>query len=186
MLRRGASIRKSPSFLNSIGIGRIGNRLDVAWDNGTVPIMSTEGTPDSQPTPEVPESNSEQGTAPASEPPSAPREPSPEPAINITEAEAPAEPEENFADILSQFERSHAHKAESGARQIEGTVISLSAEQVFLDIGYKTEGVLPRSAFPNNAQGVKPGDKVPVSVKGRNEEGYYDLLAVRRQLGYPD
>ena len=137
--------------------------------------MSTEGTPDSQPTPEIPESNSEQGTAPASEPPSAPREPSPEPAINITEAEAPAETQESFADILSQFERSHAHKAESGARQIEGTVISLSAEQVFLDIGYKTEGVLPLSAFPHNAEGVKPGDKVPVSVKGRNEEGYYDL-----------
>ena len=149
--------------------------MDLAWDNGTVPIMSTEGIPDSQPTPEIPESNSEQGTAPASEPPSAPREPSPEAAVNVPEVEAPAEPQESFADILSQFERSHARKAESGARQIEGTVISLSPEQVFLDIGYKTEGVLPRSAFPNNAEGVKPGDKVPVSVKGRNEEGYYDL-----------
>jgi small subunit ribosomal protein S1 len=35
--------------------------------------------------------------------------------------------------------------------------------------------VLPRSAFENNADGVKPGDKFPVSVTGRNEEGYYDL-----------
>ena len=58
---------------------------------------------------------------------------------------------------------------------MQGTVVSLSAEQVFLDIGYKTEGVLPRSAFENNADGVKPGDTVPVSVKGRNEEGYYEL-----------
>ncbi len=46
---------------------------------------------------------------------------------------------------------------------------------MFVDIGYKTEGVLPRSAFPGNAEGVKAGDKVLVSVKGRNEEGYYDL-----------
>ena len=60
-------------------------------------------------------------------------------------------------------------------KQIEGTIVSLSAEQVFVDIGYKTEGVLPLSAFPNNAEGIKPGDKVLVSVKGRNEEGYYDL-----------
>ncbi len=90
-------------------------------------------------------------------------------------AEEPAEPQENFADILSQFERSHTHKPASGVKQIEGNVVSLSADQVFLDIGYKTEGVLPRSAFPNNAEGVKSGDNVPVSVNGRNEEGYYDL-----------
>jgi small subunit ribosomal protein S1 len=90
-------------------------------------------------------------------------------------AEEPAEPEENFADILQQFERSHTHKPASGARQIDGTVISLTADQVFLDIGYKIEGVLPRSAFKNNAADVKPGEKFPVSIKGRNEEGYYDL-----------
>ena len=54
-------------------------------------------------------------------------------------------------------------------------VVSLSAEQVFLDIGYKTEGVLPRSAFENNAEAVKPGDSFPVSVTGRNEEHYYEL-----------
>ena len=89
--------------------------------------------------------------------------------------ESAAEPTENFADILSDFERSHTHKPASGARQLEGTVVSLSADQVFLDIGYKTEGVLPRSAFENNADGVTPSDKFPVSVTGRNEEGYYEL-----------
>jgi small subunit ribosomal protein S1 len=59
--------------------------------------------------------------------------------------------------------------------QLQGVVVSLSADQVFLDIGYKTEGVLPRSAFDNNAEGVKPGDTFPVSVTGRNEEHYYEL-----------
>jgi hypothetical protein len=85
------------------------------------------------------------------------------------------EPEESFADLLSAFERSHSHKSEPGAKQLQGTVVSLSAEQVFLDIGYKTEGVLPRSAFENNAEGVKPGDSFPVSVTGRNTEHYYEL-----------
>jgi small subunit ribosomal protein S1 len=89
--------------------------------------------------------------------------------------EVPSEPAENFADILSDFERTHTHKLQSGAKQLEGAVVSLSAEQVFLDIGYKTEGVLARSAFENNAAAVKPGDVVLVSVKGRNEEGYYEL-----------
>lgn len=92
-----------------------------------------------------------------------------------THSEPVAPPDENFADILSDFERSHAHKPAGGAKQLEGTVVSLSAEQVILDIGYKTEGVLARSIFPNNAEDVKPGDVIPVSVTGRNEEGYYEL-----------
>ncbi|MGA9669558.1 MAG: 30S ribosomal protein S1 [Terracidiphilus sp.] len=83
--------------------------------------------------------------------------------------------EESFADLLSAFEKSHTHKAAPGARQLEGTVVSVSADQIFLDIGYKTEGVLPRSAFPLNGDSVKPGDTFPVSVTGRNEEGYYEL-----------
>jgi small subunit ribosomal protein S1 len=91
-------------------------------------------------------------------------------------AEPPSEePEESFADLLIEFERSHSHKAEPGAKQLQGTVVSLSAEQVFLDIGYKTEGVLPCSAFENNAEGVQPGDSFPVSVTGRNTEHYYEL-----------
>jgi small subunit ribosomal protein S1 len=69
----------------------------------------------------------------------------------------------------------HSHQAPAGQKQLQGTVVSLSADQVFLDIGYKTEGVLPRSAFDNNAEAVKPGDSFPVSVTGRNEEGYYEL-----------
>jgi small subunit ribosomal protein S1 len=82
---------------------------------------------------------------------------------------------ESFADMLLQFERSHSHQAAPGSKQLQGTVVSVSADQVFLDIGYKAEGVLPRSAFENNAEGVKPGDSFPVSVTGRNEEHYYEL-----------
>ncbi len=94
----------------------------------------------------------------------------PKPSEEIT-----AEPTESFAELLSQFERSHTHKSEPGAKQLQGTVVSVSADQVFLDIGYKTEGVLARTAFDNNAEGVEPGQSFPVSVTGRNEEGYYEL-----------
>ena len=97
-------------------------------------------------------------------------EPAPEPI-----AEPVEEPEESFADQLRDFERSHSHRGEPGQRQLKGVVISLTTDQVFLDIGYKTEGVLPRSAFDSNADAVKPGDSFPVSVTGRNEEHYYEL-----------
>src|SRR5215469_14283785 len=85
-----------------------------------------------------------------------------------------SEPTENFGELLAQFEKTHARAPQPG-QQVQGTVISVSAEQVFLDIGFKIEGVLPRTAFENNAEGVKAGDTVPVSVTGRNEEGYYTL-----------
>jgi len=150
--------------------------------------MSTDTVPEFQPESEAPVTSGDQPAEPPAQPwRESVAEPaataavesvaaeSSEPAAGETPAEAPTEPLENFADILSQFERSHTHKTESGAKQIEGTVISVSAEQVFVDIGYKIEGVLPRSAFPANAEGVKAGEPVFVSVKGRNEEGYYDL-----------
>ena len=90
-------------------------------------------------------------------------------------ADSPTEaPDESFADLLAQFEHTHSHQAE-GAKQLEGTVVSLDAESVYLDIGYKSEGILPRSAFDNNAEGVAPGNVFPVSVKGRNAERYYEL-----------
>jgi small subunit ribosomal protein S1 len=93
------------------------------------------------------------------------------------QSESIEEPAESFADALSAFERSHTHRAET--RQLQGTVVSISADRVVLDIGYKIEGVLPRSAFPDNAEGVNPGDAFPVSITGRNEEGYYDLSRFR-------
>jgi small subunit ribosomal protein S1 len=92
-------------------------------------------------------------------------------------SEADPEPAESFADMLSAFDREHTHRAKT--KQLEGTVVSLSADQVILDIGYKMEGVLPRSAFENNAESVHPGDAFPVSITGRNEEGYYDLSRFR-------
>jgi small subunit ribosomal protein S1 len=100
------------------------------------------------------------------------------PALAIA-PEPAAEPTESFADLLKEFEQSHTHKAESGKTQLQGTVVSLSADEVFLDIGYKTEGVLPRTAFDDLAVTVKPGDSFPVSVTGRNEEGYYQLSRFR-------
>src|SRR5579875_1841884 len=100
----------------------------------------------------------------------------PDEPISPSSAE-PTESTESFGDLLSQFEKSH-HQ-EPGSRQLDATVVSLTPDFVVLDIGYKTEGVLPRALFPNNAADIKPGDKFQVSVKGRNAEGYYDLSRTR-------
>ena len=91
------------------------------------------------------------------------------------ELEAASESGESFGSIFSEYEQSHARKGEGGSTQIEGTVIAVSADSVFVDIGYKTEGVLPLALFQSGNEAVKPGDRLLVSVKGRNLEGYYEL-----------
>jgi small subunit ribosomal protein S1 len=90
-----------------------------------------------------------------------------------------AESNESFQAILTQFEQSHSRKSGEGGRQIAGTVVAVSAEFVFVDIGYKTEGVLPVALFTDANETVEPGAKLQVSVKGRNEEGYYELSRLR-------
>ena len=58
-------------------------------------------------------------------------------------------------------------------------MIAVSGESVFLDIGFKTEGMIPLADFQNAGETVKPGDKVPVSIKGRGPEGYYELSRIK-------
>lgn len=86
---------------------------------------------------------------------------------------------ESFGSLLSKFEKTHADRSKTEAAQKEGVVVSISSDSVFLDIGFKVEGVLSRGAFENNAEGVTAGDRFPVSVKGRNEEGYYALSRLK-------
>ena len=92
---------------------------------------------------------------------------------NIPEPSTVQEPSESFGNILSQFERTHEARQAEGSR--EGVVVSVSADLVVLDIGLKTEGILPVSELQTAGQTVKPGDKLQVTIKGRDPGGYYAL-----------
>jgi small subunit ribosomal protein S1 len=101
---------------------------------------------------------------------------------SIPESDLPtdsSEPTESFDKILKQYEQTHSRRSADDNRQISGTVIAVSAEQVFVDIGYKTEGVLPLSLFQSANETIEPGARLLVTVKGRNEEGYYELSRLR-------
>jgi small subunit ribosomal protein S1 len=84
------------------------------------------------------------------------------------------ESDESFQDILSQFEQSKSRKPAEAGKGREGTVIAVTIDSVLVDIGFKTEGILPLTAF-KSSDAVKAGDKLVVSIKGRDPEGYYDL-----------
>jgi small subunit ribosomal protein S1 len=91
----------------------------------------------------------------------------------IEESSDLSESNESFGEVLAQFERRHPRNPAEGSR--EGRIVSVSADSVFLDIGFKTEGILPLSEFQNDRQKAKAGDKLQVTIKGRDPEGYYRL-----------
>ena len=92
-----------------------------------------------------------------------------------SEPQPAADTTESFDQVLAQFERDHSQKTSDGRTQLEGTVVSVTFDSVLLDIGRKSEGILPLSAFQADKAAPKPGDKFLVSVKGRDPEGYYEL-----------
>jgi small subunit ribosomal protein S1 len=89
---------------------------------------------------------------------------------------APAD--NSFADILSAFEQSHHGRSNDG---LEGTVVSISPESVFVDVGRKVDGVLPVEQFRDAAGKltIHVGDRMLVSITGRDQEGSYTLSTIK-------
>jgi len=96
-----------------------------------------------------------------------------------TSVESAVAPDESFSDLLSQYDKSHSRKRDDGSKQLVGTVIVVTADSVLLDIGFKSEGILPLAVLQSAGETVKPGDKMPVSVTGRDPEGYYQLTRAK-------
>ncbi|MGA2712708.1 MAG: 30S ribosomal protein S1 [Bryobacteraceae bacterium] len=100
--------------------------------------------------------------------------------VREQERQNPSETESSFGDILNQFEQTHSHEV-TGEQGREATVVAINDDNVFFDIGQKTEGVMPAVDLRDDKGPipVKPGDVILVGVKGRNEEGYYQLSLIR-------
>jgi small subunit ribosomal protein S1 len=101
--------------------------------------------------------------------------------VRESERQNPSEAESSFGDILNQFEQTHSHEAAPGEQGREATVVAVNDDNVFFDIGQKTEGVMPAADLRDDKGPipVKPGDVILVGVKGRNEEGYYQLSLIK-------
>jgi len=57
---------------------------------------------------------------------------------------------------------------------IEGTVVAVNPREVVVNIGYKSDGVIPRNEFKYNPE-LKAGDKIPVFVE-QQEDGSGQLI----------
>ncbi|WP_180540979.1 30S ribosomal protein S1 [Nevskia soli] len=89
----------------------------------------------------------------------------------------PSDATTSFGDLLSEFEQSHSDTPSDGAEGRAATVVGVSGDAVFLDVGLKTEGLLALDKIRDRAGEVKikPGDKMRVSITGRDDAGYYTL-----------
>ncbi len=84
---------------------------------------------------------------------------------------------EDFASALENF-TTETEEAVGEDRVIKGTVLKLTATHVVVDIGTKSEGMLPLSEVLDHEgkPKVKPGDEIEVMrEKGQTEEGYINL-----------
>lgn len=93
------------------------------------------------------------------------------PAASLEDSPSPAE-QNSFADILSEFEQQH--HGPGGGQGLPGTVVSITADSVFVDIGRKLDGVLPVEVFrgPKGELTVKVGDPLLVSITGNDGQAY--------------
>jgi len=92
--------------------------------------------------------------------------------LSVSKSRSSNEVSESFGTILSEYERNHSPKGTTTDKGREGTVIAVSGDSVFLDVGLKTEGILPLAAFKSVGETVRPGDRLLVTIKGRDPEGY--------------
>jgi small subunit ribosomal protein S1 len=84
---------------------------------------------------------------------------------------------EDFASALENF-TTETEEAVGEDRVIKGTVLKLTSTHVVVDIGTKSEGMLPLSEVLDHEgkPKVKPGDEIEVMrEKGQTEEGYVNL-----------
>ena len=71
------------------------------------------------------------------------------PQSNISDSPEMSANDNSFGDILTQFEQTHRSRGET----VEGTVMTVTADTVFVDIGRKMDGAAaPRSRGESEAR----------------------------------
>jgi small subunit ribosomal protein S1 len=91
---------------------------------------------------------------------------------------------EDFATALESFEQEQAELAANEDRVLKGTVVSINNNYLVVDIGLKSEGVVPVDEAKDHEGNIRfqPGDSIDVMVeKGHTEEGYVNLSFQKAQ-----
>src|SRR5688500_3834714 len=93
----------------------------------------------------------------------------------LNPADESVDPQE-YARLLDLYDNSFRNIAEGEV--VKGTVLKVTASEVIVDVGYKSEGIIPVDEFidENGQVTVQPGDTVDVLLeRTEDREGYVDL-----------
>jgi small subunit ribosomal protein S1 len=108
----------------------------------------------------------------------------PKQATDVFEEHPVSQEETSFGDILTQFEQEQSEHAAHDApgQTLQGTVVTVQDDNVVVDIGRKTEGIVPTENLRDDtgAITVKAGDTITVTLTGRSGE-YYTLSTVKAE-----
>ncbi|MDX2042105.1 MAG: 30S ribosomal protein S1 [Acidobacteriota bacterium] len=101
------------------------------------------------------------------------------PADNADSDADSAEGEEmdmDFGKILEEHEQKHRSEINEN-ELVKGRVVKITDQVVVIDVGYKSEGIVPIAEFKDGDQIIiQPGDEIDVFVKQlENNEGYVEL-----------
>jgi len=91
---------------------------------------------------------------------------------------------EDFATALESFEQEQSEQALNEDRVLVGTVLSITPQYVVVDVGLKSEGVVPIEEVKDHDGNVslQPGEQIAVmQEKGHTEEGYVHLSHQKAQ-----
>ncbi len=99
---------------------------------------------------------------------------------------APNEPEatppsESFGELLGSLQDQTTTTLSTG-QILTGRVLAIHEDQAFIDIGYKTEGVVPTEELQLSLKEITIGDEIPVLVKHlEGPDGYVKLSYAEAQ-----
>ncbi len=99
-------------------------------------------------------------------------------------SEAPAKDEEDSSEFAAAFEKTM--KRIRNGQVLSGTVISIVDDEVFVNIGYKSDGFIPKNEFSSDpdvkpSDVVKEGDRIEVEVLKVND-GEGNVLLSRKNV----
>jgi len=99
----------------------------------------------------------------------------------------PHEPADDFSAALAAFEREQAAEAAAveayGDKVVSGTVIKATEKHLVIDVGLKSEGLVPLEQVLDHTGAVKfqPGDVIDVVIEREEPEGGYLVSFERAQ-----
>jgi len=93
-------------------------------------------------------------------------------------APGPAEPQDRAA-LAALYEETMRPFAEGSI--VKGTILEVRPNEVLVDIGYKSEGVIPASEF-RDLSAVKAGDQIDVLLEGIEDEAGMVVLSHEKAL----